>query len=77
MARVAIVGGQGKVALRLARMLAADGHQVTSFFRDSEQAEDVRQTGATPVVLDVEEKSTEEIDRGVLICEPKAGDDTC
>ncbi len=61
MARIAIIGGHGKVALRLADLLTERGHRVTSFFRKPEQAEDVRRTGATPVVLDVEESSTEEI----------------
>ncbi len=65
MARVAIIGGHGKVALRLSRLLAEQGHQVTSFFRKPEQADDVRETGAKPVVLDVEESSTEEIARGI------------
>ena len=49
------------MALRLAKILADQGHEVTSLFRKPEQAEDVRQTGATPVVLDLEESSTEEI----------------
>lgn len=61
MARIAIIGGHGKVALRLSRLLAEQGHDVTSLFREPEQADDVRETGATPVVLDVENSSTEEI----------------
>ena len=61
MERVAIIGGHGKVALRLSRLLTDRGHEVTSFFRKREQAEDVGATGATPVVLDVEESSTEEM----------------
>ena len=65
MARIAIIGGYGKVALRLSSLLTEQGHQVTSLFRKSEQSEDVRQTGARPVVLDVEESSTEEIARQI------------
>ena len=61
MTRVAIIGGHGKVARRLSTLLTDQGHSVTSFFRKPEQAEDVRQTGANPVVLDVEESSTDEI----------------
>jgi uncharacterized protein YbjT (DUF2867 family) len=61
MTRVAIIGGHGKVALRLSALLTHKGYSVTSFFRKPEQAEDVRQTGANPVVLDVEESSTDEI----------------
>lgn len=61
MARIAIIGGHGKVALRLSRLLTGQGHQVTSLFRNPEQTDDVRETGATPVVLDIEESSVEEI----------------
>lgn len=60
MARLAIIGGHGKVGLRLSRMLSDEGHRVTSFFRTPGQADDVRETGARPVVLDVEESSTVE-----------------
>jgi nucleoside-diphosphate-sugar epimerase len=63
MARVAIIGGHGQVALRLSRLLTERGHQVTSLFRNPEQTDDVRQTGARPVVLDVEESSADEIAR--------------
>jgi nucleoside-diphosphate-sugar epimerase len=63
MARVAIIGGHGNVALRLSRLLTEQGHQVTSLFRNPEQTDDVRQTGARPVVLDVEESSADEIAR--------------
>ncbi|MGD2069944.1 MAG: NAD(P)H-binding protein [Gemmatimonadota bacterium] len=65
MARIAIIGGHGKVALRLSRLLTERGHQVTSLFRKPEQSDDVRKTGATPVVLDVEESSTEELARRI------------
>lgn len=63
MARIAIIGGHGKVALRLARLLTADGHEVISLFRNPDHQEDVAATGATPVVLDVENSSTDEIAR--------------
>ncbi len=65
MARVAIIGGHGKVALRLSSLLMQRGHRVTSFFRKPEQADDVRRTGAEPVVLDVEDSSAEEIARRI------------
>src|SRR5690554_4592513 len=61
MARIAIIGGHGKVALRLAPLLVEQGHDVTSIFRKPEQTEDIRKTGATPLVLDVENSSTDEI----------------
>ncbi|WP_411373964.1 SDR family oxidoreductase [Arthrobacter sp. MPF02] len=58
MTRIAIIGGHGKVALRLSTLLADEGHSVTSFIRNPEHAADVEQTGATPSVLDVENSTT-------------------
>lgn len=49
-----IIGGHGKVALRAARILSAAGAEVYSVIRNPEHAEDIRETGATPVVADVE-----------------------
>ena len=51
---VTIIGGHGKVALRAARILADSGTEVFSVIRNPEHAEDVRATGAEPVVADVE-----------------------
>lgn len=61
MSRIAIIGGHGKVALLLSKLLTERGHQVTSFFRNPDHTGDVRQTGATAVVLDVEHSTTDEI----------------
>lgn len=61
MAHIVIIGGHGKVALRLAKILADQGREVTSLFRKPHQTEDVRETGATPVVFDLEEHSSKEI----------------
>ncbi|HSO89684.1 MAG TPA: NAD(P)H-binding protein [Arthrobacter sp.] len=61
MTRIGIIGGHGKVALELSRILAADGQHVTSFIRNPEHGEDVAATGATPVVLDVEHSTTVEL----------------
>jgi uncharacterized protein YbjT (DUF2867 family) len=57
--RIAIVGGHGKVALHLARVLTDRGDQVTSIFRNPEHADDVAATGARPVVADIEELATD------------------
>lgn len=54
MARVAIFGGHGKVALHLERLLADAGHDTTALIRNPDHADDVRAAGATPVVADVE-----------------------
>lgn len=61
MTRIAIIGGHGKVALHLSRLLTDEGHSVTSFFRNPDHAADVIATGATPSVLDVEELTTAEL----------------
>ncbi|WP_298865487.1 NAD(P)H-binding protein [uncultured Microbacterium sp.] len=54
MARILIVGGHGKVALLLARVLADRGDEVTAIIRDPDQSDDVRAAGAEPVVFDIE-----------------------
>ncbi|TLM74623.1 SDR family oxidoreductase [Pseudarthrobacter sp. NamB4] len=58
MTRIAIIGGHGKVALHLSRLLTEEGHRVTSFFRNPNHAAAVAETGATPSVLDVENAVT-------------------
>lgn len=57
MAAVTIIGGHGKIALRLARILSDSGHDVTSWIRKAEQGADIEGAGATPAVLDVESMS--------------------
>ncbi|MEG9247101.1 SDR family oxidoreductase [Arthrobacter sp. Soc17.1.1.1] len=61
MSRVAIIGGHGKVALHLAKILSSQGHQVSSIFRNQDHSADVEQAGATPVVADVSELSVEQM----------------
>ncbi|AZG48543.1 SDR family oxidoreductase [Gordonia insulae] len=58
MAQVAIIGGHGKIALRLAKILSDRGDQVTSIIRNEAQSDDVEATGATPLVADVEALDT-------------------
>ena len=57
MSRVAIIGGHGKVALHLTKILTSQDHQVTSIFRNKDHAADVEELGASPVVVDVAELS--------------------
>ncbi len=52
--KISIVGGHGKIALRLAPLLVEAGHQVEAWIRSDTQTEDVEQTGARAVLLDVE-----------------------
>ena len=54
MSRIVIIGGHGKVALHLSRLLSDAGHDVTSLIRSARQRKDVAATGAAPVVADVE-----------------------
>lgn len=61
MAAITIIGGHGKVALVLAQVLSARGDAVTSWIRNPEHAADVAESGAKPLVLDVENASREEI----------------
>ena len=55
MAKISIIGGHGKIALRLAPLLVDAGHEVSSWIRSDTQTDDVQQTGATAVLLDVEQ----------------------
>lgn len=59
MARVIIIGGHGKVALQLARILAERGDEVSSVFRNPDHLDDVAATGARPVVADIEQLDTD------------------
>ena len=52
--RVAVAGGHGQVALLLERRLAESGHEAVALIRNPAHEGDVRATGATPVVLDLE-----------------------
>lgn len=53
--RVLVVGGHGKVARLLLPLLVAAGHETTAVIRNPDHQADVAQTGATPLVADVEQ----------------------
>ncbi|OBK31799.1 NAD-dependent dehydratase [Mycobacterium asiaticum] len=59
MAHIIVIGGHGKVALHLARILTERGETVSSVFRNPDHADDVAATGATPVVADIEQLDTD------------------
>lgn len=63
MSHYVIVGGHGKVALLLEPLLTGVGHSVDAIIRDETQAQDIRDRGANPVVLSVEDSTTDEIAR--------------
>lgn len=67
MARVLIIGGHGKVAMRLAPLLVERGDEVTSLIRNPDHAYEVGQTGASPQAVDIEtldEAALAEVFRG-------------
>jgi len=59
--RIVVAGGHGKIALLLSRLLAESGHEPVGIIRKPEQAEDLRAAGATPLVLDLENSSVDEV----------------
>lgn len=54
MSRILLIGGHGKVALRLEPLLVAAGHHVTAVVRNPAHEADIAATGATPLVADIE-----------------------
>lgn len=61
MSRIVIIGGHGKVALRLSRRLSERGDHVTAIIRNPDHSDDVRAAGAEPLVLDVEQADTAQL----------------
>src|SRR5918998_6601177 len=55
--RVAIAGGHGQIAMRLARILSQRGDEVVGLIRNPDHADDVKQAGAQPLVVDLEQAS--------------------
>jgi uncharacterized protein YbjT (DUF2867 family) len=60
MSTVVIVGGHGKVALRLAEALTGRGHTVRSTIRAESHGPDIERTGAEPYLLDIEGSEAED-----------------
>jgi len=61
--RIVIAGGHGQVALRLSRLLSGRGDHVVGLIRRPAHADEVRASGAEPVVLDLEAASVEQVAR--------------
>jgi uncharacterized protein YbjT (DUF2867 family) len=53
---VVIVGGHGKIAMRLEKLLAERGDSPRGIIRQTEQADDLEAIGAEPIVLDIENR---------------------
>lgn len=58
MARILLIGGHGKVALRSYPHLIQRGHHVTGVIRNPDHAAEIERTGAFPLVADVETLDT-------------------
>jgi uncharacterized protein YbjT (DUF2867 family) len=58
---VAIAGGHGQIARRLASLLAARGDTVRGLIRNPDHAESVRASGAQPVVCDLEQADAQAV----------------
>lgn len=61
MSRIAVFGGHGKVALHLNRILSEQGDEVSAIIRNPDHAAEVKESGATPVVADVEGLESDDI----------------
>jgi uncharacterized protein YbjT (DUF2867 family) len=59
--RIAIAGGHGKIALRLAKIVSERGDEVVALIRNPDHADDVRQAGAEPTVVDLEHASDDDV----------------
>src|SRR4051812_14187450 len=51
---ILVAGGHGKIALRLLKLLAAEGHTARGLIRSAEQSADLSAVGAIPVIGDLE-----------------------
>ena len=61
MARIVVIGGHGKVALQLSRILTERGDEVSSVFRNPDHGDDVAASlsgRGRPVVADIERLDT-------------------
>jgi nucleoside-diphosphate-sugar epimerase len=63
--RIVIAGGHGQVGLRLGALIAGGAHTVVGLVRGVSQITDLRAVGVTPIVLDLEDSTLDEV-AGVL-----------
>jgi uncharacterized protein YbjT (DUF2867 family) len=59
--RVAIAGGHGQIALRLAKIMSERGDEVVALIRNPDHADEVKQAGAEPALVDLEHASEDEV----------------
>ncbi|CAN5332505.1 SDR family oxidoreductase [soil metagenome] len=58
---IAIVGAHGQIARHLTRLLHRRGERVRGIIRNPDQAGDIAEDGARPIVLDLEDASVEQL----------------
>jgi uncharacterized protein YbjT (DUF2867 family) len=63
--RVAIAGGHGQIALRLAKVLSQRGDEAVALIRNPDHANEVTQAGAEPAVVDLEQASEEDVAQAI------------
>jgi uncharacterized protein YbjT (DUF2867 family) len=63
--RVAIAGGHGQIARRLAKILSQRGDQVVAIIRNADHSSDVREAGAEPAVVDLEHASENDVAKAI------------
>lgn len=59
--KIVIAGGHGQIALFLGEQLAAAGHEPQGLIRKPEQVAELRDRGITPVLLDLEHATVEQV----------------
>jgi uncharacterized protein YbjT (DUF2867 family) len=67
--RVAIAGGHGQIALRLAKVLSERGDEVVALIRNPDQTDDVRHAGAESAVVDLEHGSEDDVAHAIAGCD--------
>jgi uncharacterized protein YbjT (DUF2867 family) len=67
--RVAIAGGHGQIALRLAKVLSHRGDEVVALIRNPSHAEEVGHAGAEPAVVDLEHASEDDVAQAITGCD--------
>jgi uncharacterized protein YbjT (DUF2867 family) len=63
--RVAIAGGNGQIARRLAKILSQRGDQVVAIIRNRDHTSDVREAGAEAAVVDLEHASEDDVAQAI------------
>jgi nucleoside-diphosphate-sugar epimerase len=67
--RIAIAGGHGQIAMRLAKVLSQRGDEAVALIRNPGHADEVRQVGAKPVVVDLEHAAEDDVAQAIASCD--------